>query len=81
MAARRLVWGDLVYVPFLYSLVGWFLVDAGVHGEAFGALRLGTSLPYVVGLVVYLSFALCAGFDSPWPYSLPLSHRAFHLLR
>lgn len=23
-----LVWGDLVYVPFLYSLPGWWLVDA-----------------------------------------------------
>ena len=22
-----LVWGDIVYVPFLYSLCGWFLVD------------------------------------------------------
>lgn len=22
-----LVWGDLIYVPFFYSIVGWFLVD------------------------------------------------------
>jgi len=127
-----LVWGDLVYVPFLYSLVGWFLVDAGVYGPAFGPLRVGSSLPYLALLLlvhgvahwifrganwqkdrfkrdpsariwgkpaesldgrllvsgfwgigrkvnytgelgVYLSFALCAGFASPWPYLLPLS--------
>lgn len=22
-----LVWGDMVYVPFLYSIVGWFITD------------------------------------------------------
>ena len=22
-----LVWGDLIYVPFLYSIAGWFIVD------------------------------------------------------
>lgn len=24
-----LVWGDLVFVPFFYSIAGWYLVDAG----------------------------------------------------
>jgi len=22
-----LVWGDMIYVPFLYSIVGWFITD------------------------------------------------------
>lgn len=127
-----LVWGDLVYVPFLYSLVGWFLVDVPVGDARLLGLPVATSTPYLAFLFcfhvffhwvfrganwqkhrfkrdpsariwgkaaqaldgrllisgfwgigrkinytgelgVYLSFALCAGFASPWPYLLPLS--------
>ncbi|MFT5356754.1 MAG: delta14-sterol reductase [Polyangiales bacterium] len=127
-----LVWGDLVYVPFLYSMVGWWVLGRGwsdesgqwvhqpwpvaavfalvalhlffhwvfrganwqkdkfkrdptVHiwgkpAEAIGDRLLvsgwwgiGRKINYSGELGVYLSFALCAGFDSPWPYFLPFT--------
>jgi len=127
-----LVWGDLVYVPFLYSLVGWWVFghgwsetdDGWVH-EGFplwGAAALvafhvvshavfrganwqkdrfkrkpdapiwgkkpqtlngrllisgwwgvGRKINYTGEIGVYISFALCAGFTSPYPYILPLT--------
>lgn len=125
-----LVWGDLVYVPFLYSLVGWWVMGHGwsrsdgawVHTSpsvwalaalvAFHALThgifrsanwqkdrfkrdphtriwgkpaealegkllvsgwwgVGRKINYTGEIGVYLSFALCAGFESAWPYLLP----------
>ena len=123
-----LVWGDLVYVPFLYSLVGWWVVDRGwvedvhhpwpwwiyaglialhvgchaifrgsnwqkdrfkSHPEASiwgkkpevlggkllvsGWWGIGRKINYTGEIGVYLSWALCAGFATPWPYLLPLS--------
>ncbi len=125
-----LVWGDLVYVPFLYSLVGWWVLDHGwsmqdgvwvhasppvwalaalaaFHALAHGVFRganwqkdrfkrdpraliwgkpaetlegkllvsgwwgIGRKINYTGEIGVYLSFALCAGFESAWPYLLP----------
>ncbi|MEM9067667.1 MAG: hypothetical protein AAGE52_04150 [Myxococcota bacterium] len=125
-----LTWGDLVYVPFLYSLVGWWVLPhgwvlengtwrheawplwalaslLGFHvfshwvfrgsnwqkdrfkrdpnaliwgkkAETLGGKLLvsgwwgiGRKINYTGEIGVYLSFALCAGFDSPWPYVLP----------
>lgn len=128
-----LVWGDLVYVPFLYSMVGWWVLGRGwspaedggwvhepwpiagvfalvalhlffhwvfrganwqkdkfkrdnsVHiwgkpAEALGGRLLvsgwwgiGRKINYTGELGVYLSFSLCAGFDSAWPYFLPFT--------
>lgn len=127
-----LVWGDLVYVPFLYSMVGWWVLPRGweeTHGEwvhdawptaayvALAAFHLlshwifrssnwqkdrfkrdpnvtiwgkkaetlggkllvsgwwgvGRKINYTGEIGVYISFALCAGFSSPWPYVLPLT--------
>jgi len=117
-----LVWGDLVYVPFLYSLPGWWLVDQtepfatttwsllvlfhlvclwvfreanwqkerykrdrealiwGRTPETIGGRLLvsgfwgiGRKINYTGEIGVYISFALCTGFGSPFPYLLPLS--------
>lgn len=127
-----LVWGDLVYVPFLYSLPGWWVVSRGwtsaeegfVHSplpvwsaallvlfhllslwifrgsnwqkdrfkrdpnvhiwgkpaETLGGRLLvsgwwgiGRKINYTGEIGVYLSFAMCAGFSTPWPYILPLT--------
>lgn len=117
-----LVWGDLAYVPFLYSLPGWWMVDAttpfaasgwiplvAFHFAALAVFRqsnwqkerfkqdpnapiwgapprvlggkllasgywgIGRKINYTGEILVYLSFALCAGFASPWPYALPLA--------
>ena len=127
-----LAWGDLVYVPFLYSLVGWWVFGRGwnqtpdgwahtpyplwaaVFLVAFHVLchvvfrganwqkdrfkrdpealiwgkkaqtlggrllvsgwwGVGRKINYTGEIGVYLSFALCAGFASPWPYILPLT--------
>jgi delta14-sterol reductase len=38
-----LVWGDLVYVPFLYCLPGWWLVDATEPVAAWHWVSLGTA--------------------------------------
>ncbi len=121
-----LVWGDLVYVPFLYSLCGWWVLDAGwtdgvyesppiytlvalvlfhllshwvfrgsnwqkdrfkrdpsapiwgkppetLNGRLLisGFWGIGRKINYTGEIGVYLSFALCAGFEAPWPYVLP----------
>jgi delta14-sterol reductase len=123
-----LVWGDLVYVPFLYSLCGWWIVDRGFEEGAHepwpvagyvalllfhvvshwifreanwqkdrfkrnperaiwgkqpqtldgrllvsGWWGIGRKINYTGEIGVYVSFALCAGFSSPWPYVLPLT--------
>ncbi len=127
-----LVWGDLVYVPFLYSMVGWWVLPRGwtegaegwVHegfpwwglallvafhvlshwvfrgsnwqkdrfkqdptvtiwgkpAETLGGKLLvsgwwgiGRKINYTGEIGVYVSFALCAGFSSPYPYILPLT--------
>ena len=117
-----LVWGDLVYVPFLYSLPGWWLIDQiepfsagqcaalvafhllslwvfreanwqkerykrdhtapiwGKEPETIGGRLLvsgfwgiGRKINYTGEIGVYISFALCTGWSSPWPYVLPLS--------
>lgn len=125
-----LTWGDLVYVPFLYTLCGWWVMDRGfvaieggytheplpliyllgvalLHVVAHVVFRgsnwqkdrfkrdpsrpiwgkppetlggrllisgwwgIGRKINYTGEIGVYLSFALCAGFASPWPYVLP----------
>jgi len=117
-----LVWGDLAYVPFLYSLPGWWMVDVtepfsttalialiAFHFAALAVFRqsnwqkerfkqdptapiwgkpprlvggkllasgywgIGRKVNYTGEILVYFSFALCAGFASPWPYALPLA--------
>ena len=117
-----LVWGDLVYVPFFYSICGWFLIDyrdawpisaivalllahalghylfrssnwqkdryrrdpsAKIWGRppdavggkllASGFWGIGRKLNYTGEVIVYVTFALCTGFQSPIPYVLPLS--------
>jgi delta14-sterol reductase len=117
-----LVWGDLVYVPFLYSLPGWWIAsnDAPFATEAViglvalhvfalwvfresnwqkerykrdnktriwgrpaetiggrllvsGFWGIGRKINYTGELGVYLTFALCAGFGSAYPFLLPLS--------
>ncbi len=117
-----LVWGDLAYVPFLYSLPGWWMVDAtepfsgtaiaalvALHFAALAIFRqsnwqkerfkqdptapiwgkpprviggtllasgywgIGRKVNYTGEILVYVSFSLCAGFGSPWPYLLPLA--------
>ena len=46
-----LVWGDLVYLPYLYCLPGWWLIDAT---EPFTTLQWGGLLAvYALGLVVF----------------------------
>ena len=117
-----LVWGDLVYVPFLYSLPGWWIMH---HTEPFTSLEwgalvafhllalyvfreanwqkerykrdksahiwgkapetiggrllvsgfwgIGRKINYTGEIGVYISFALCAGSESFWPYLLPCS--------
>jgi delta14-sterol reductase len=117
-----LVWGDLVYVPFLYSLPGWWILhhtepfttaewlglvafhlaalyvfreanwqkerykrdkQAHIWGKApetiggrllvSGFWGIGRKINYTGEIGVYISFALCAGLSSPYPYLLPLS--------
>ena len=127
-----LVWGDLVYVPYFYSLCGWYLIDSvepwsvfplmlltmlhvvghwifresnwqkarfkrdrdcliwGEKAELLGDRLLisgwwgvGRKINYTGEIIVYLTFALCAGFSSVVPYILPISlvgllvHRAW----
>ncbi|HEU4428621.1 MAG TPA: hypothetical protein VFT98_07695 [Myxococcota bacterium] len=117
-----LVWGDLTYLPFLYTIPGWWMVDAtesfsapalallvAFHFAALAIFRqsnwqkarfkqdptapiwgkpprvlggkllasgywgIGRKINYTGEILVYVSFALCAGFVSPWPYVLPLA--------
>lgn len=46
-----LVWGDLVLVPFFYSIIGWYVVDR-IEPVPAGAVA-GTSLLYLFGLWVF----------------------------
>jgi Delta14-sterol reductase len=46
-----LVWGDLVLVPFFYSIVGWFLVDR-IQPLPWSAV-VGVSLLYLFGLWLF----------------------------
>jgi delta14-sterol reductase len=117
-----LVWGDLVYVPFLYSLPGWWLIDAidpwptsawvalsafylfalwvfrdanwqkerykrdpsqpiwGKAPETLGGRLLvsgwwgiGRKINYTGEICVYFAFAMTTGFETIWPYLLPMS--------
>jgi len=117
-----LVWGDLTYLPFLYSLPGWWMVDATqpfsaaaisalvafhfaalvifrasnwqkarfkqdptapiwgkpprlVGGKllASGYWGIGRKVNYTGEILVYASFAACAGFSSFGPWLLPLA--------
>lgn len=117
-----LVWGDLTYVPFLYSLPGWWMVDAtgpfsagalaalvAFHFAALAIFRqsnwqkerfkqdrtapiwgkpprlvggkllasgywgIGRKVNYTGEILVYVSFAACAGFAALGPWLLPLA--------
>jgi delta14-sterol reductase len=117
-----LVWGDLTYLPFLYSLPGWWMVDAtepfsgaalaalvAFHFAALAIFRqsnwqkerfkqdpsapiwgkpprlvggkllasgywgIGRKLNYTGEILVYISFAACAGFSALGPWLLPLA--------
>lgn len=117
-----LVWGDLTYVPFLYSLPGWWMVDdtapfstfalalllafhfaaltifrqsnwqkerfkqdptAPIWGRpprlvggrllASGYWGIGRKVNYTGEILVYASFAACAGFEAFGPWVLPLA--------
>lgn len=117
-----LVWGDLAYVPFLYSLPGWWMVDSvapfatpalvalvAFHFAALAIFRqsnwqkerfkqdpsapiwgkaprliggkllasgywgIGRKVNYTGEILVYASFAACAGFSSAGPWLLPLA--------
>jgi delta14-sterol reductase len=117
-----LVWGDLTYVPFLYSLPGWWMVDAiepfsgaaivaliAFHFAALAIFRqsnwqkerfkqdptapiwgkpprlvggkllasgywgVGRKVNYTGEILVYVSFAACAGFTALGPWILPLA--------
>jgi delta14-sterol reductase len=46
-----LVWGDLVLVPFFYSIVGWYLVDA-IAPTSLSTI-VAISLLYLVGLTIF----------------------------
>ena len=46
-----LVWGDLVLVPFFYSIIGWYLVDAIEPTSVAGVIAI--SLLYLVGLTIF----------------------------
>ena len=116
-----LAWGDLVVVPFFYSIAGWWLLanpepmplwqvaaitglfglglwifrEANVQKNRFkrdpsttiwgkpakllgdrllisGWWGIGRKINYTGEIMVYTAFALCAGFDSVFPYLLPL---------
>jgi delta14-sterol reductase len=116
-----LLWGDLVLVPFFYSIGGWTLLDErepmstpallaiaalfavslwmfrganaqkwrfkqdpnaviwGEQAEAIGGKLLisgwwgiGRHLNYTGEILVYLALTLVTGFESVWPWLLPL---------
>ncbi|WP_375511672.1 hypothetical protein [uncultured Nostoc sp.] len=46
-----LVWGDLVLVPFFYSIIGWYLVDAIAPMSVSSVVAI--SLLYLVGLTIF----------------------------
>jgi len=45
-----LIWGDIVLVPFFYSIIGWHLVDAIEPIPVTGAIAI--ALLYLVGLTI-----------------------------
>ena len=47
-----LVWGDLIYVPFLYSIAGWFVAD-NVKEPLSTPWLVGTLLIHIVGHYVF----------------------------
>jgi delta14-sterol reductase len=57
-------------------VIGGKLLASGYWG-------IGRKINYTGEILVYVSFALCAGFASLWPYALPLAllglllHRAW----
>lgn len=46
-----LIWGDLVLVPFFYSIIGWYLVDVIEPIPVAGVIAI--SLLYLVGLTIF----------------------------
>lgn len=46
-----LVWGDLVLVPFFYSIIGWYLVDMIDPIPVYSAMAI--TLLYLVGLTIF----------------------------
>lgn len=46
-----LVWGDLVLVPFFYSIIGWYLVDVIAPMSLSTIVAIG--LLYLVGLTIF----------------------------
>lgn len=46
-----LIWGDLVFVPFFYSIIGWYLVDAIEPIPLSRAIAIG--LLYLIGLTIF----------------------------
>uniref|UniRef100_UPI001178AE25 hypothetical protein n=1 Tax=Calothrix rhizosoleniae TaxID=888997 RepID=UPI001178AE25 len=46
-----LIWGDLVLVPFFYSIIGWYLVDAIEPIPASGIIAI--SFLYLIGLTIF----------------------------
>ncbi|MCB9604454.1 MAG: hypothetical protein H6720_29390 [Sandaracinus sp.] len=49
-----LVWGDLVYVPFLYSLCGWWIVDRGFAAD--GSYEAMPTWAYVALALFHVTF-------------------------
>uniref|UniRef100_A0AC35F0I9 Uncharacterized protein n=1 Tax=Panagrolaimus sp. PS1159 TaxID=55785 RepID=A0AC35F0I9_9BILA len=47
-----LVFGDLIYVPYLYSIVGWFIVDNNNHPLSFPWILL-TLLIHLIGHFIF----------------------------
>ncbi|CAF2973104.1 unnamed protein product [Rotaria sp. Silwood2] len=47
-----LVWGDLIYVPFLYSIAGWFVAD-NVHKPLSMTWIISTVLLHFIGHYVF----------------------------
>ena len=47
-----LVWGDLIYVPFLYSIAGWFIVD-NVHQSLSMRWLIGIWLVHFSGHYIF----------------------------
>ncbi|CAF1331004.1 unnamed protein product [Rotaria magnacalcarata] len=47
-----LVWGDLIYVPFLYSIAGWYVAD-NVHSPMSMTCIIITSLLHFIGHYVF----------------------------
>jgi delta14-sterol reductase len=45
-----LVWGDLVYVPFFYSITGWWLIDAVEPWPTWALLAVGIFYLLALGL-------------------------------